>query len=152
MNTTVYKYGFLIAFERFVSNIFSVLYFLGGLIGFAWSLVLLKPNNQASIPSLFVEFIGWSICSPLFWLFLANIQSDVTINSDELSTRFLWFKCDAKWDSIVDVKVQTRLFKRQTILIVTKGGLTPFHRVFENLYGKVNSPALIIFPIRILIC
>ncbi len=148
MNIKVYKYGIVTALSRLILNAFSVLYFLVGLIGFVWIPIssLIKQNsNQISFLSLLGGFIGWSIWSPFIFLFMANLLSDITVTEDGLSTKFLWFRCDAKWNSIVDVKVRTGWFKKQTILILTKNGLTSFHHVFGILYGRTNLPALMIF-------
>jgi hypothetical protein len=149
MDTKIYKYGLLTVISRFVFNIFSVLYFFVGLIGFvlipAFSLIN-QNHDQVSLLFVLGGFIGWSIWSPFIFIFLATLLSDITITNDGIGAKILWHQCDTEWSSIVDVRVRTGIFKRRTILILTKNGLTPFHRIYGILYGRRNLPALMIFP------
>ena len=136
--------------SRIFLFVYPVLFAAGGLfflILFIMSLFNAGNINSSYASNLFWGFVGLSIWSPILFIFIAYINSDIEVEDDGLKVEFLLQSLFVSWESIEEFKQCRSLglfnLKRAKVL-VTKNSLTPFHSLYGLMYGATNKPAFLI--------
>ena len=131
----------------FMAFIFVVLGFLVTIVSIT-ALVGGGEFKLSFMVSIFGNFLGFTVWSPIFYLFLAYFFADINVNIDGMEIRLLWQTYQIKWDEIIEVKPfrSFGLFTNKNWdVIFVKSKLTFFHRLYGIIYGGKNQPAILIY-------
>jgi len=128
--------------------VFSVIFIILGLSVTVDSVQFLGDNKIPSAYNPFWYFIGVSVWSPTMFVFIAQLMSDISINEHGLRTTFLFKKLVVNWEDIVEIKPSKPFglrAGRKASIVITRNGLTFFHRIYGIVYGQTNQPAFLIW-------
>ena len=128
--------------------ILSALFIILGLIGLIDFVSLLVDEKISTATTVFWKFIGFGVWSPVVFIFISYMSSDISMDDHGLQTTFLFKKLTVKWEDIDQVYKSKpfglRIGERSHI-IVARNGLTFFHRIYGLIYGQINQPSLLIW-------
>ena len=151
MVTKRHTYGLIYKISR---NFFVFMAFLFVVLGlFLIVLFIAKLMSGIEFNSNFIvstlgNILSFAVLAPIFYLFIAHLMTDISIDNNGMSVQFLWKTYQIRWAEVVEIR-PSRPFglltnKRLTEVIV-KTKLTVFHRVYGMLYGVTNQPVILIY-------
>jgi len=134
--------GMLMVFSLFLFAL-GVFYLIGAVYYFS------TPDSFDSsvLFNAVLDFILFSIWSPVFLVFIAYLYPDVNEDERGLHFKFLFKTYDISWSEIIETKAARPLgfrLRYGATLVVTRSRLTFFHRLYGLVYGKTNNPSLVI--------
>lgn len=148
MNEAKHTYGVLNKFNRGIFLVLSIVLIVIGIVSFAASIHFLIDKNFSMACNLLGYFLGSAIWSPVVFILISYLMSDIKTNENGIQTRFVFKNLDISWKDITEVKLSKpfglRVGKKANVLIV-RNGLTWFHRIYGILYGQTIQPALLIW-------
>jgi hypothetical protein len=96
------------------------------------------------IIGIFFTCIVWS---PVAFVFMAYLVTDVDVDEKGLSFQFLWKRFSVEWDEISSIK-HIRPFglftNKYSHIVVVNSELTFVHRIYGLIYGGAYRPAILI--------
>jgi hypothetical protein len=145
-----FTYGHAYKFIRaacFLISLFCIVLGLVCLAGLVYVLTSRESKLLLSANDLFWSFIGFSVWSPLFYVFLSYLATDIEVEEDGIRVKFMFKSFFVNWKVVDEFKPGKTLgllpLKRVRVL-VTKNALTPFHRLYGLMYGSTTKPSLLI--------
>jgi hypothetical protein len=147
-NVTAHTYGMLNKFNRGMFLVLSVLLIILGIVSFVGSIHYFIDRDFSAAWNFLGYFLGCAVLSPVVFIQISYLMSDIKTKEDGLQTKFIFKNLDVNWKDIIEVKLAKpfglRVGRKANVLIV-RNGLTWFHRLYGILYGQTNQPALLIW-------
>jgi hypothetical protein len=142
----IYKYNSFIELSQFALAIIAFLFVLSALLDiFDLSKIILNPVNLTT--SVLVNFLGLIVWAAI-WLSMVYSLPSIEIKEQGLRLKSFPLKpIEVRWEDISYVKqIQWKaiLEKRKSSVVVTKNGLTHFHRLCGIVYGSTIQPSFVI--------
>ena len=144
-----HKYGFPNRYVQFVSY-FSIAICIAAGIFFLIVGILsadVAKNDSTVFIRALLYFTFYVVLAPVALMFVIYRFSDIVVDDQCLSIKFLNKDYAVKWADILEVKPITPfgLFTRHNVIIVvTDGKLTYLHRIYGLVYGRTTRPSLLI--------
>jgi hypothetical protein len=125
------------------------LFALGIFYLFSAAYIFMHPDafESSVLSNAIWSFIGFSIWSPLFLVFIAYLFPDINEDEQGLHVKFLFTIYDISWSEILETRNARPLgfrMKQGATLVITGSRLSFFHRLYGLLYGKTINPSFVI--------
>lgn len=147
MNTKSYSYGRVNQIGPILFAILSLLCFVAGIFFLAGFFHFISESKGDEAVQMFFIFVGLSIWSPVIYIFIGYLFSNIKTDNNGLYVNFLFRTHFVKWEDVLDIRPM-KFFGIPTFgttnIIVLKQGLTPFHRLYGIVYGSTFKPSFCI--------
>lgn len=147
MDTKSYTYSGLNQIGPILFALTSCLSFIAGLFFLSGFFHFTSESKGDAAVEMFFLFIGLSIWSPIIYIFIGYLFSNIKTDNNGLYVNFLFRTHFVKWEDVLDIRPM-KFFGIPTFgttnIIVLKRGLTPFHRLYGIVYGSTPKPSFCI--------
>jgi hypothetical protein len=148
--TKKHTYGLIYKITSFFFVTMSVVSVVSGLFLLYVHINYFFVGKEVAMSSvLFVIgiFLACIIWSPVAFVFMAYLLTDIDIDEKGLSLQFLWKRFSVEWgefSSIKHIKPFGLFTNKHSYIVIVNSKLTFIHRIYGLIYSGAYRPAILI--------
>lgn len=145
-----HTYGLTNKISNYFFVMMSIISVVIGLLFLIGAINLFSIGKEINLSSVFLVvgiLFACIVWSPVAFIFMAHLITDVDVDKDGISFQFLWKKYSVKWGDLAEIRhiKPFGLFtNKNSHIVIVNSELTFIHRLYGLLYGGKYQSAILI--------